>query len=120
MNEDRGYRDPLDADENIHTDLPAADAGTKVAAERSALVRDLTISGKALLEAADALLHSSLPDPVEAAVLVVRITEHMEERQAVAITRLVVDLKMTTRQVGEKLGWSQARVAFMAKAPRQR
>lgn len=120
MNDDdrRPYRDPLDKDDDVHTDMVTSDAGVHVAAERARLERDVTAAGKTLLEALDAFIVSVYTDPMEVAALVVKLTEHVTARQAEAITALVVDKGVSARDVAKRLGWSPAAVAFACKARR--
>lgn len=120
MNEDSRspYRDGLDRDQDVHTDMVTEDAGANIAAERARLERNLTVAGKALLDAADELIASLFVDPMEAAALVVKLTEHLTARQHLVITKLVVDAKVPTREVAKRLDWSPAAVAFACKARR--
>lgn len=117
---DRGYRDPLDADDAVSTDAAAAIGDDTIAAQLATLTRELHATGKAVLAAADAYVASTLPDPMDAAAELAGLCDEVERRRDRAITRLVVDGQVSTRQVAERLGWSPARVAFACKVHRQR
>lgn len=117
---DRAYRDPLDSDDTVSTDAAAAVGDDTIAARLATLTRDLNVAGKNLLDAADAYVSSSLPDPLDAADVLAKLADEVEARRNRAIVRLVVDAKVSTRQVADRLGWTPARVAFSCKAPRQR
>jgi hypothetical protein len=114
------YRDPLDADESIQTDAAAALDVNKLAADRAQLTREVTILGTDLIHAIDALLTSPLPELLDTAHLLARISEAIEDRRNTAISRLVVSQRVPARQVADRLGWTPARVAFACKTPHQR
>lgn len=116
---DRAYRDPLDSDATVSTDAAAAIGDDDIAAQLATVTRELHVTGKALLTAADAYVASTLPDPLDAAAELAGLCEALEQRRNRAITRLVVDAQVSTRQVADRLGWTPARVAFACKAPRQ-
>lgn len=120
MNDDARlpYRDPLDADPDVHTDLVTDESTVNTVTEVARLTDAVNTTGKALLDAVDALIRSPLPDPLDSAALVARLTTAIDQRQAQAITKLVVDGKVPTRQVADRLGWTMARVAFACKAKR--